>query len=54
VDGHEHRFYYKAGLGGEPWSKHVVFSESAWHKNPDAFPALGNALSEGNFITAHV
>ncbi|GFG18392.1 hypothetical protein IFM5058_09002 [Aspergillus udagawae] len=49
----ERMFCHEPGLDGEPWSKHAVFSESAWHKNPDAFPALGNALSEGNSTAAY-
>jgi N-acetylated-alpha-linked acidic dipeptidase len=36
----EHMFYYEPGLDGGPWSKHVVFSESAWHKYTGVFPAL--------------
>jgi N-acetylated-alpha-linked acidic dipeptidase len=50
----ERMFCHEPGLDGKPWWKHAVFSESAWHKNPDAFPALGNALSEGNSTAAYV
>jgi N-acetylated-alpha-linked acidic dipeptidase len=52
--GFERVFYYEPGLDGEPWSKHVIFEETAWHANPGAFPGLRESLREGNFTNAYV